>query len=92
MSNHDTRPTFAQLMKRHQIAIEELVVAACQQVHGDRIGEIAYGGRGSAADIDACLAALSRLSGVSYTRANVGGLTCIIDRSEQETTAKEARP
>jgi len=84
MSNHDPRPSFAHLMERHQIAVEQVVVLVGQSVHYDRVGKIIYQGCGTAVEIDACLAALSELTGERYSRANVGHLSFLRCRADQE--------
>ncbi len=76
----DTRPTFQEIRERHIISLDQL--SAESHCHLQEVRLIDAFGRGKPAMIDALLASLSRLSGGTYTRKNVGGFSFTLQSLE----------
>ncbi len=81
----ETRPTFKQLRQLYGITVEQLI----EETHLDstEVLLVDASGIGKSAVIDALLQALSRLSGETYTRLNVGGLSFTLETVEVTTRA-----
>ena len=74
MSRHDPRPSFKQVCEQHGITLQALIAATDETLDLFEVVDFSETSTGRAVVIDACLEALSRLTGVSYTRENIGDI------------------
>jgi hypothetical protein len=71
MNDHDPRPTFREARERHNIKLEWLVADIDAAIAEHAIRRFDESGEGISYVVDACLDALSHLSGEHYTRENI---------------------
>jgi len=76
----DNRPIFQAVRKQHNITLNMLIEDT--QLPPDEVRRVDTTGLGTPEMIDAMLASLSRMTGRTYTRENVGGFVFSLHSGE----------